>query len=102
MLTLLYLTCQVLLTVVPMLIVGKHMGLVGKIYPYTPPKETGLGTPLGMLLNFLHWLAEQEQLLRSRAGSLDTRMRGMIFPYNDHRLFDCLSRSVRGGTHASP
>ena len=50
-----------------------------------------------MLLNFLHWLAEQEQLLRSRTGSLDTRMRGMIFPYNDHRLFDCyLGRSVGG------
>ena len=46
MLTLLYLTCHVLLTVVTMLIVGKYMGLVGKIYPYTPPKETGLGTPL--------------------------------------------------------
>ena len=46
MLTLLYLICHDLLTVVTMLIVGKHMGLVGKIYPYTPPKETGLGTPL--------------------------------------------------------
>ena len=48
MLTLLYLTCHVLLTVVTMLIVGKHIGLVGKIYPYTPPQETGLGTPLAV------------------------------------------------------
>ena len=45
MLTLLYLTCHVLLTVVTMLIVGKHMGLVGKIYPYTPPKKPVWGRP---------------------------------------------------------
>ena len=45
MLTLLYLTCHVLLTVITMLIVGKHMGLVGKIYPYTPPKKPVWGRP---------------------------------------------------------
>ena len=45
MLTLLYLTCHVLLTVVTMLIVGKNMGLVGKIYPYTPPKKPVWGRP---------------------------------------------------------
>ena len=28
-----------------MLIVGKHMGLVGKIYPYTPPKKPVWGRP---------------------------------------------------------
>ena len=62
-----------------------------------------------MLLNFLHWLAEQEQLLRSRTGSLDTRMRAqsMIFSLQMDSMitvcsFVCLSRSVCGGTHASP
>ena len=49
MLTLLYLTCHVLLTVVTMLIVGKHMGLVGKIYPYTPQRNWSGDAPVGVV-----------------------------------------------------
>ena len=49
MLTLLYLTCHVLLTVVTMLIVGKHHGACRQNLPLHPhPQETGLGTPLTM------------------------------------------------------